>query len=58
MHCQCLSQWPSITYSIILKDSCLVQHKYVPLTPIRVTAINAPLRTACHIKCRGKSALK
>lgn len=45
-------------HSIILKDSCLPQHKYVPLTPIGVTAINAPRRTGCHIRCRGKSTLK
>ena len=43
---------------IILKDSCLLQHKYVPLTPIGVTAINAFLRIGCHIKCSGKSVLK
>lgn len=43
---------------IILKDSCLLPHKCVSFTPIGVTAINAPRRIGCHIRCRGKSTLK
>lgn len=43
---------------IILKDSCLPPHKYVPLTPIGVSSINAPLRLGCRARCLGKSILK
>lgn len=43
---------------IILKDSCLLPHKYVPLTSLRVTVINALLRIGCQIRCQGKSRLK
>lgn len=43
---------------IILKDSCLLPHKYVPLTPSGVNVINALLRNGCHIKCRAKSRVK
>lgn len=43
---------------IILKDSCLLPHKYVPLTPSGVNVINALLRNGCHIKCRVKSRVK
>lgn len=43
---------------IILKDSCLLPHKYVPLTSLGVTVINALLRIGCQVRCRGKSRLK
>lgn len=43
---------------IILKDSCLLQHKYVPLYFPGVTAINFTLRNGCQIRCKGKRILK